>query len=779
MFPSIITFVFRNFIRNFSYSLITMSSLVVGLTTAILLFLWVNFEFGYNSTLPNSNRIYALLVNELVEGELITQEGTNISLIDFFTNEVPEIESVTRIDNSLIVLTNKEKSVQKIGASADSSFFEVHPSLFVAGNSTKPFSNPHSIAISQNLADLLFGKNEALGKTILVDQKNEFTVTAVYTPFPENSSFNYIEFVLPYYAKPRASDEWVNYDIKLFDPSTRGQVEQKIDKKVAKISGNENTKSLLFPLADWRLRWNFENGKVSGGRIVYIIIFCITGLFILIMACINYMNIATARATKRSREIGVRKMTGATQRTLIWQFMTESMIITSFAAVISLLMAYILLPFFNQLIGINLSISFSDPVLLTALFGISLFTGVMAGSYPALLLSSFKPAVVLKGNLYSGVGGAGIRKALVIFQFTLSIIIIFCSLIMWQQTDYLLKKDLGYDKHRVINVWLDEDVNFSFENLKSDVLMHTSIESVAFGGASPMEVNGNAECNRVANPFVSPLLFYGVNVDDSILPMLKFEFVEGRNFSRDYASDSSNFIITQKAAEFLGFENPIGEKIRYTMFGPQEGEIIGVVKDFQNDDIHTAVKPVVFVLGKNQYLRNMFVRYRGDKVEEALEHLKTVFEKIHPGIPLNYSFFDSDFEDQLYREKMLGNISIWFTLIATTIACLGLFGLVLFNTQRRTKEIGVRKVLGATVNQVVVLLCRDFVTPVIYSFLLAFPIAWYMMQQFLESYTSRISISLISFLVVGFSMMILVLITISYQSLKAASQNPVKSLKTE
>lgn len=779
MFISILTLVFRNFVRNLSFSLIAMSSLVVGLTTAILIFLWANYEVSFNSSIPDNERIYALLVHEPVEGEILTEEGTNLPVMDYLAQEVPEIEAVTRIDNARGVLAYEEKWVQKRGAYADTSFFQIHITPILAGNAERALPDNHSIAISRQLAILLFENGNALGKTISFDRKTEFKVTAVYEPFPDNSNFDYLEFILPYPAKVRAEDEWTNYDIKLFDASSCALVEKKIDRKLAELLDQDKARSTLFAVQKWHLYWNFENGKATGGRIVQVIIFSVTGLFVLIMACINYMNIATARATKRTREIGVRKMTGATQAILIRQFMTESLLITFFAAFLSLWFAYILLPFFNQLTGTTLSISLKDPVLLAGLFSIALFAGLLAGSYPALLLSSFKPAVVLKGNLYSNLSGAGLRRALVVFQFTLSVIIIFCSLVMWQQTDFLLKKDLGYDKHQVINIWLHDDLNYSPGNLKSEILGHSAVASAAFGGASPMEVNGYAEGNRVAAPFATPVLLYGANIDEDVLSALKFEIVEGRNFSWDIASDSSNFIITQKAADLFAFENPIGEKITYNMYGPQEGEIIGVIKDFQNDDIHTPVRPVIFSFGKREYISNLFVRYKDDQLEQAIAHIKTVFAKIQPGVPVSYSFLDSDFENQFYREKLLGNLSLWFTGIAVTIACLGLFGLVLFDTQRRTKEIGIRKVLGASVNQTAMLLCRGFLPQVLYSFVFAFPVAYFLMEKFLEGYASRIDISLFSFALVGAAMIVLAVFTILYQSVKAAMQNPVESLKAE
>lgn len=779
MTHSILILVFRNFFRNLSFSVITLSSLVVGITTALLFFIWVNYEFSYNKSVVDHDRIFALLVHDKVEGEIHTEEGTRIPLMDFLENEVPEVEAATRIENKNVMLANGEISIHKTGVYADSSFFTVHVPDQLQGNAVRALVDNRSIAISKTLAGELFDDDDAIGKTILIDRKTEYIITLVFSPYPENSSFHYVNFVLPFSARPKDADDWVNHDLKLFDPSTRERVEKRIDRKIAQLSPQEDTKSFLFGVTDWRLRWSFENGKVSGGRIVYVITFSISGLFVLIMACINYMNISTAQAIRRMREIGVRKMTGATQTNLIRQFMIESLIMTSVAAILSIILAYLLRPLFNQLVGVQLVLSFADPLLTMGLLAIVLLTSLLAGTYPAWILSSFKPIAVLKSNPYSGIGGAVLRKALVIFQFTLSVIMIFCSLITWQQTDFLLKKDLGYDKHRVINVWLDENLHPSFEKLRAQVQAHTSIESAAFGGASPMEVNGYAECNRAVGPFESPLLFYGVNIDDHILNTLNFEFVSGRNFSSNHVSDSVNFIITQYAADLLGFDNPIGQRITYNMYDQQEGEIVGVIKDFQHDDIHTAIKPVVFVFGKPAYLANMFIRYQEGKLDEALIHIQNVFEQLQPGIPLNYSFLDSDFERQLYREKLLSNISIAFTIIAISIACLGLFGLVLFNAQRRTKEIGVRKVLGASVGQVTMMLCRDFIPSVLYSFLLAFPLGYFLMQKFLEGYTSRITISFASFLLVTAVMLMLVLVTASFQSFKAAQKNPVDSLKTE
>jgi putative ABC transport system permease protein len=447
------------------------------------------------------------------------------------------------------------------------------------------------------------------------------------------------------------------------------------------------------------------------------------------------------------------------------------------ATFISLLAAYLLLPFFNQLINVKLTIPLADPVLLTGLFSIGLLTGLLAGSYPAFLLSSLKPAAVLKSNSSAALTGPGLRKGLATFQFTLSIILIFSAIVMRQQTDYLLKKDLGYDKNNVINIWLPPDL--PLQSFKAEILAHSSVLSAGLGGASPMEVNGYAPVRRTGNSDGDQLLLNGVSGDHDLLPTLKLEFVQGRNFSPGLTSDSSSFIITQKAAALLGFSDPIGQTITYTMFGEQEGKIIGVIKDFHNEDIHAPIDPVIFTFGTKKDLHNLFVRYADGHLDEVLAHITAVFHKFQPGIPLPYSFLDKDFENQFYREKLLGNLSVWFTVIALIIAGLGLFGLTMFNTQRRIKEIGVRKVLGASVTQVLILLYLDFFRPVVVSFLLAFPLAYYLMEQFLQGYAFRISIPALTFILVGAAMIAFVLLTVSYQSFQAATKNPVDSLKVE
>ncbi|MBL7850376.1 MAG: ABC transporter permease, partial [Cyclobacteriaceae bacterium] len=698
---------------------------------------------------------------------------------DFLSRELPEVEATTRIDNSEQQFTVGGTVIRESGIYGDSSFFQVFPTAFLEGSPSQPHAGPRSIAISDALARRLFRDAQAQGKYVTLDGKREFLVSAVYKEYPRNNSLYYADFVLPFHAKPRQADEWVNYFVKLLPNTDKVQVEKKIDTHLRKVFGHDKVTSYLHVLTDWRLRWSFENGKPSGGRIVYVIIFNITGAFILLMACVNYVNLATARASRRAREIGVRKVTGATQQVLVKQFLTESLILSGLASLLALGLVAMILPAVRSFLNLPLVLEWSDPVLWGGVLAITSATGLTAGTYPAFLLSAVRPASVLKGNVYSALSGSGVRKALVTFQFALSIGLVFVALLMWKQTGFLLSRDVGYDKHNVINVWWPTDVALPQESFKTELARHPSVKAVAFGGASPMEINGYTEVKWAGMPADKPTFLYGVTVDFDLIPTLGLKLVEGRNFSPDRPADSSNFIINRKAAEVLGMQNPVGQHISYSMYRETKGEIIGVIDDFHNDDIHLPIAPVVFVAGRPKELFNLFVRYEEDQAEAAVGNLKAAFAKFYPGVSFSHSFLDDDFEMQMNREIFLGKISMALTVIAILIAVLGLLGLTLFSVERRTKEVAIRKVLGATVPQVMVLFFREFVRPALVAFVIAFPLANYFIQQYLEAFAYRVPVTALTFLSIAAGSLAVIGSVVSFHTYKAAVTNPVEALKWE
>lgn len=793
MLRSTIVIMARTFLRNLSYSLVTMSGLVIGITVAIITLLWVRYELSFNSDNPDADRIYQVLANERANDGISTDDWLYLpNSADFPVKELPDVEAATRTAPTTRKISHGENWVQKDGIYADTECFRIFHTTIVAGDLLHPFADNRSIAISQSMARLLFEDGDGLGKTIQLNRDSEFKVTTVYRSFPGNGELNSVDFVLPFGSRRVLEDDnawgnehgWSKVYLKLYHTSSPEAVEEKINARRREIFGEHEIEAMLFRMTDWRLHWSFKDGKQSGGRIVYVVTFGIAAMFILIMACVNYVNTSTARAIQRAREIGVRKMNGATRRVLIGQFMTESLAMTFLSMVVASMAVFLLLPLVNHFLVDTSSFSLTDPVLVVGLLFLLFFTALLAGSYPAIVLSSLKPVNMLNGSLFFGTSGAGVRRTLVIFQFSLSVVMIFCALVMWQQTSYLLNKDLGYDRRELIAVSLLENTaaypkDFPYRDLKAEIQNHTSIVSAAYGISEPMEINAWTDVNRVAAPFPDPVILSLANIDESYLPTAKLEIVQGRNFSDNIASDSSNFIINEMAVDALGFDDPIGQRITANdKF--IEGEIIGVVRDFHHIDIHLPVKPLVFVYLKPQYIRKLMVRYRPGHLDEAIKHIRAIHQKFQPGSTFSYDVIDRDFEEkQLYDERFLQRLSACFTIVTIVIACLGLFGLTLFTVQRRTKEIGIRKVLGASVQEIVMMLGRVFVKPVIISFVIGFPVANYVMEKFLEGYPFRVHIPWTLFLVVGCAMAVLVLVTASYQSLQAAMKNPVDSLKTE
>ncbi len=563
----------------------------------------------------------------------------------------------------------------------------------------------------------------------------------------------------------------------------RKPVDEKIKDLIKKHNEVFQPELSLFPMTEWRLHNNFVDGKQSGGRINYVISFGFVALFILVITCINFMNLSTARSANRSLEVGVRKVAGASRSALVKQFMIESVLLSFLSLAIALLLVHTLLPLVNDFTGKQLTVNYLDPVIGGSLLGFAFLTGVIAGSYPAFFLSSFHPASVLKGNLQSAFKGVALRRALVVFQFGLSVIIIISTLVVNNQITYMRNKSLGFDKKNVLSIRTNPELLKSYEVFRNEVLKRPIITSIAIGAANPMEINGRAAFDWKGKSSNDDTYFNVADCDYDYIATLGFTLVEGRNFSRDFPSDSNSFIVTEEVVKRMGFTNPIGQ---YLKGGDEEGQIIGVLKDFHNLGIRNEFKPTVLVLGNAGtsdadfgIWATIFLRYEPGNLTEALEHIQRVSKKISPNFPIQISFVDQDFEGQFRTETMIGTLSTFFTIIAIVISCLGLFGLSLFNAERRVKEIGVRKVLGASVSGLVVLLCRDFVKLVLYAIILASPLAYYLMEQFLDEYPYRTQLNLWMFVMPALAMVFISLSIVSYQAIKAGLSNPVVALRSE
>lgn len=785
MTPFLTSFV-RQLQKHFTHTLLSVGGLVTGLVASLLIFLWVLDELSYDHQHPDNSRVFQVMLNSRESnGEIATMDDVPGALAGFLKDEIPEVEEVCRTGYwNRVFFTHGDKSLYFEGRFADSTFFEVFNMPLVAGNPARIMPDDRSIVISRSMALKLFGTEHALDQSVTMNKSTELKVTGIYEDPPRISSLGE-EFIMPisYHlvdAPPSWTEPNVSVTVKLRAANDDGRVTEKIRQKMNLEAHVDNTELFLFRMTDWRLHWNFVDGKPSGGRIIYVVSFSLAALFILLMACINYMNLSTARAAIRAREVGVRKMSGASRGALIRQFLMESIALGLIAFVVSVALIYLVLPLFSSLTGKPLRFEQITWTSFLGMFIVALLTGIVAGSYPAFLLSSLKPSVVLKGNLYSGLTGAGLRRTLVVVQFSLSLILLFGVTVVLQQIEYMRTRDLGFDRNRVLYFVPVDDAPLRFEPFKNEVMRSPAIENAAFGAANPMEINGNGNVNWPGRPPGEDVMFYQADCDYDYLPTLGFQLVKGRNFSRDVASDSSNFVITERAAEVLGFDDPIGQTIE---FMDKKGEIIGVVKDFHNLDIHELTGPVILSFGSEKNLQDqwrvLFVKYKEGKLTEAMDHLRAVCQQIQPGVPPEFWFLDKDFEYQFQSDLLMGKVAGFFTVFGVFIACLGLFGLTMFSTQRRTREVGIRKVLGASAREIVLLLSRDFSRPLLVAVVVAFPAAWYVAQEFLSAYPYRITLELTTFGMASLSLMGLAMSTVVYLSIKASSRNPVEALRIE
>lgn len=508
--------------------------------------------------------------------------------------------------------------------------------------------------------------------------------------------------------------------------------------------------------------------------------FSLVAIIILVIACINFMNLSTARSANRSREVGIRKVAGATRRVLVRQFLAESVMLSFLSLAIALLFVHLLLPLFNAFTEKQVAINYSSPLITGSLLGITLLTGLAAGSYPAFFLSSFRPASVLKGNLQSAFAGVELRKALVIFQFALSTVIIIAALVVSQQIAFMRGKDLGFDRNNVMIIQPNEEIDKNFEALRNALLQNPNLESVSRADCHPMEINGETWYEW---PGKSPddLTYFNVAAcDHEFLKTLGFKFVQGRNFSPDFPSDSSAVIITEEAARRTGYSNPVGQYL--TEMGNKK-LIIGVVKDFNNLNIQQNLHPVAFTLrgrpGEEDRGRTVFVRYKAGALKESIDYVQATYKQYAPNFPLRLDFVDRQFEDQMWTELFASTLAKIFTSVAIVISCLGLFGLASFSTEKRTKEIGVRKVLGASVSALSILLCKDFTRLILYAIVLGSPVAYYFMDQFLARYPYHAQLTISTFVLPAVVMFATSIGIVGYLSVKAAQANPVKSLRSE
>jgi putative ABC transport system permease protein len=796
MFKNYLKVALRNIVKNKISSFINIGGLALGMAVAILIGLWVRDELLFNQYHPHHNRIARVMENRTYNGETSTLWNTP-SLLGNALRNAYENDFKHILMSSLpqrVVVSDKEKSLIKTGYYFEPGVTDMLSLRMIKG-SRAGLEYPASVLLSASVAKAFFGDADPMGKQIKIENKLDVTVTGVYEDLPLNSDFNDMSFIAPWQLYQN-NNAWIRKDsweqngfqtyVQIADHADMDKVSARIRDLRLKHVDKEEAKAkpvmFLFPMNKWHLYAGFENGKSVGGRIQLVWLYGIIGFFVLLLACINFMNLATARSEKRAKEVGVRKAIGSLRNQLIGQFFSESILVALLSFVVSLLLVQLMLPFFNGVADKQMVIPWSDPLFWLSGLSFSVFTGLMAGSYPALYLSSFRPVKVLKGTFRAGRFAALPRQVLVVVQFTVSVALIIGVIVVYRQIQVGKNRPVGYDRNGLVMVAtptgeIHEHIDAVRDELKKAGVVTEIAESLnAMTGVS-FSMNGFDWTGNGPNMDIN---FATVWVAHEFGRTVGWQFKEGRDFSSTYATDSSAMVLNETAIKAMGLKAPVGKTIKLTLFGEAKPfKVIGVINDMLMESPYEPVRPSVYMInpGKGNFV-NIKI-HSAYSAARALQVTETVFKKYSPASPFEFNFVDDAYARKFSDEERIGKLASFFTMLAIFISCLGLFGMASFMSEQRIKEIGVRKVLGASVFHLWRLLSKDFVILVLIALLIAMPLAYYFMHNWLQNYQYRTSISWWIFAAAGAGAILLTLLTVSYQSIKAALANPVKSLRTE
>ena len=759
--------------------------LALGMACSLLIMLWLQDELTKDKFHKNGSRLYRVMENQFYSGEPQTFAYTPGILSQHIVNDIPEIEMATQIqweDRPLFTVGNnfeKEK-----GWYVNSDFLSMFTFELDKGDARTALKRPDGVIISKKLAEKYFPNQDALGKTIRIDNWTDVIVTGVLKDITDQSSLKF-DFLMSYERWLNSNTwakEWDNNApwcyVMLSKNASIDKVQAKIKDYIKTKNKGSNVELFLQAHEDVYLYSNYKGGVQDGGRIDYVKMFALIAAFILVIACINFMNLATARSVKRAKEVGVRKVVGAMRSSLVGQFLGESLIIASLSLLFAVLIVSLTLPSFNVLTEKQLSLNFTDPVVLFILSGLTLITGIAAGSYPALFMSSLRPVVVLKGALKFKPSATFFRKGLVVFQFSLSIMLILGMLVVYRQIDFIQKKNLGFDRENLLDIPLEGDLRKNFVSFQQELSNMPGIKLVSCAESDPLSIDNATQGVRWAGKDTTKTVLFSQNtISYNYLTAMKIKLIAGRDFSSAFSTDSSNYIINEEAARQMNMKDPVGQEM--ILWG-KKGTIIGLVKNYHVNSLHESIPPVILNFRRRQdNSGNVIVRTQPGQTREAIASMEKAHKKFNPGYPFTYKFADQEYANQYKGENVVSNLANYFAFLAIFISCLGLFGLAMFTAEQRTKEIGVRKVLGASVFSITIMLSKDFLKLVLIAALIAFPLAWYLMKNWLQKYAYRIEIQWWFFLVAGVLAVTIALLTVSYQSIKAALMNPMKSLKTE
>ncbi|UZR93708.1 ABC transporter permease [Chondrinema litorale] len=791
MLKNLFKIAIRNIIKEKSYSIINVLGLAIGMTSAIFLTLYVLDELSYDRFHENADKIYRVNSNITEPNKSFNWNSTQVPTGPTITEEYPVVENYARFfprNRTLFKYEDQNIYEQDVYA-ADSTVFDVFTFPFIEGQPQNALNKNNSLVITKKLATKLFGEQPALGKLIGSENNQTFEVTGVIEDIPLNSHLQF-EALISVDPRESSNDNWGGFYVLTYLVLPSGYNVAELNSQL----GNMYTKYMENIFGEMGIKIQYELQKITdihlhsniegegGGDISYIYIFSIVAAFMILIACINYMNLSTARSVHRAKEVGIRKVMGSVKSQLIIQFLSESVILSFIALLISILFIFIALPYFNEVSGkeIEFSMVFSG-FFPFAILAVTLLAGLLGGSYPALVMSSFKPVSVLKGKVISGKSNIAFRKILVILQFSISLVMVVCTKIVYDQLDFLQNKDLGYNREQVMVFNMPRaPLNNKYEILKHDLIADPNILNIASAGNTAGNIGSRVILELETNEGMDELAVKPFMIDHDFLKTMKIDIVQGRNFSEDIKADTTNgFIVNETLVKLLNWDNPIGK--RMVVGGSDEepvyAQVIGVVKDFHPVSLYEKIEPMVLFYRLNN--RAVHVKVNANNISTTISSIENKWKEVFPTIPFDYDFLDQDFLSAYQADVNRGKIFTTFAILTIFIACLGLLGLASYTAENRTKEIGIRKVIGATIINIVLMISRDFVILIAISMVIAFPLAYYFMDNWLEIFAYKTEIKWLSFVIAALLTFGITITTVSYHTIRAATRNPIKSLRSE
>lgn len=777
----------RNIIRNKAYSIINITGLAIGMAASILILLWIVDEYNADKFHKNRDRIYQVGINTKINGEIESWGGTSMLLAPVLKANYAEVEETVRTNEvSAFIFHAGDKHLGGYGIITDPSFLNIFDYPLVQGNKTSALDGPRSLVVTESFAKKLFGTTDAMGKLVRIDSNANFVVTGILKDLPYNTRF-YLDYLLPYsynkevkWDRPSWESTIITTYVMLRPGVTESAASARFSNIVQQHNSELNHEIFLHPMNKWRLYSKFENGKAVGGRIKTVRLFAIIAGLILLIACINYMNLSTARSVHRAKEVGIRKVVGAEKSSLIGRFLGESLLISFIAGVMALIIVEPNLGWFNQLTFKQLVIPYDNPYFWLSAIGFIFFTGILAGSYPAFYLSAFKPITVLKGTFKAVHALVTPRKVLVVLQFTFAIGLIICTIVIYRQIVYGQNRDSGYDRHNLAFVYIKGDINKKYEPIQRDLYNSGAVSSVTRSNSPITDIwtGDDSYSWEGKNPNIK-VAFDKYYTDKDFVKTMGMSLTAGRDINIEkFPTDSSAIILNEAAVKIMGFKEPIGKIVK------SDGgtfQVVGVVKNFIPESPYDSPSPTVIQgPGNNHWYGVLSFRLNeNNATSENLSRIASIMKKYNSDYPFEYYFTEDQFTSRFTGEQYTGKLAAIFAGLTILISCLGLFALAAYMAENRVKEIGVRKVLGASVMAITTLLSKDFLKLVMIAFIIASPLAWWTMSGWLQDYSYRVSISWWIFAVAGLLSMVIALATVGYQAIKAALTNPVRSLRNE